>query len=200
MGWCSTILSMKSYIFGVLVLFGALSLPTCTQAYLTTAQSSTDLGNGSALFTVTYKFGFLNREVYMPILASRSKDFTDTGMEAGYSILFDGETEAKATSTMISSTNAQMQLNYSVLPGKAKAIVLSDAQIKDGRYFLPKGKSGTFTLVAVVDISKAANTQDMSLLMTSLPFTMIADGKRAEARLNPSELQYYKTPEVSLKK
>jgi hypothetical protein len=191
---------MKSYIFGVLVLFFTLLLPTSSQAYFTTSQAATDLGNGSALFTVTYKFGFLNREVYMPIIASRNKDLGDKGLDAGYSILFDGETEAKATSTTLSNNNAQMQLNYSVLPGKAKAIVLSEAQIKDGRYFLPKGKSGTFTLVAVVDMSKVANTEDVSLLMTSLPFTMIADGKQAEARLNPSELQYYKTPEISLKK
>jgi hypothetical protein len=189
---------MNSYIFGAFILLAAL-VPSTSQAYLTTAQSATDLGDGSALLTVTYTFGFLNREVYMPILANRNKDFDDKGTNVGYSILFDNKTESKATTTTMSSATAQATLNYSVLPGKAKAIVLSEAQIKDGRYYLPKGKSGTFTLIAVVDMSKSIIKEDISLLMTALPFTMIDDGKRIEARLNPSELQYYKTPEVNLK-
>lgn len=174
--------------------------PSVSQAYLTTAQSAVDLGNGTALFTVTYKFGFLNREVYMPILAKRNKEFTDTGTNAGYSILFNDKNEAKATSSKVNIEDANVTLNYTVLPGKARAMVLSTAEIKDGRYYLPKGKVGTFTLIALVDMSKSTIKDDISLLMTSLPFTMLDKGKIIEARLNPSELQYYKTPEVTLKK
>lgn len=182
------------------MLLGTTFVPRATEAYLTTNQTATDLGNKQVLFTVTYKFGFLNRELYMPILASRNKDFADMGTNAGYSILVNGKTEAKATSSTMKNADASFTLNYSVLPGKAKALVLSDAQIKDGRYYLPKGKSAEFTLVALVDMNKASSTENLSLLMTSLPFTMIDKGKTAEARLNPSELQYYKTPVISLKK
>ncbi len=191
---------MKSYIFGVTLLLGALIAPNATHAYKTTAQTAVDLGNGTALFTVSYTFGFLNREVYMPIMADRNKDFDDKGTDAGYSILFNGTNEAKATTSILTSNTANASLNYTVLPGKSKAIVVSDAEIKDGRYYLPKGKSGTFTMVALVDLSKTTQKDDVSLLMTSLPFTMIDNKKRIEARLNPTELQYYKTPEVSLKK
>ena len=191
---------MKLYICAVLVLLGTTVVPKATEAYLTTNQTATDLGNNQVLFTVTYKFGFLNRELYMPILANRNKDFDDKGTNAGYSILVNGKTEAKATSSTMMNNDASFTMNYSVLPGKAKAIVLSDAKIKDGRYYLPKGKSGEFTLIALVDMSKASSTENLSLLMTSLPFTMIDKGKNIEARLNPSELQYYKTPVVSLKK
>ena len=174
-------------------------VPSVSQAYSTTAQSAIDLGNNKALFTITYKFGFLNREAYLPILASRNKNFEASGPNAGYTVLFNGKTEAKVASSTMQTNDVNLKLNYSILPGKAKAIVLSDAQIKDGRYFLPKGKSGTFTLVAIVDMSTIANKDDMSLLMTSLPFTMIDNGKRMEAQLNPSELQYYKTPTLDLK-
>ena len=190
---------MKSYLVGMLSVLAIFVVPSVSQAYSTTAQSAIDLGNNKALFTITYKFGFLNREAYLPILASRNKNFEASGPNAGYAVLFNGKTEAKAASSTMQTNDVNLKLNYSILPGKAKAIVLSDAQIKDGRYFLPKGKSGTFTLVAIVDMSTIANKDDMSLLMTSLPFTMIDNGKRMEAQLNPSELQYYKTPELDLK-
>ena len=133
---------MKLYIFGAFVLLSAFVAPSVSQAYLTTAQSAVDLGNGTALFTVTYKFGFLNREVYMPIAAKRNKEFDDNGTDAGYSILFKGKSEATATTSILTSSTATATLNYTVLPGKSKAMVLSDAKIKDGRYYLPKGKSG----------------------------------------------------------
>jgi hypothetical protein len=190
---------MKSYIVGVCALFAFLVVPSISEAYKTTGQTATDLGNGNALFTITYTFGFLNREVYMPILANRNKEFTDAGQNAGYAILFDGKNEAKASSSQVSSADAKATFNYTVLPGKSKAIVVSDAQIKDNRYYVPEGKTATFTLVALVDLSKSAGKNDISLLMTSLPFTMIDDGKSVEARLNPTELQYFKTPEVTLK-
>ena len=188
-------MKLHVFIFGFVV-FGALVLPTQSQAYLTTSQSAVDVGNDMILFTISYKFGFLNREVYMPIAAKRNKEFTDKGTDAGYSILFDGNNNATATSSTFGSG---ITLNYTVLPGKARAIVLSNAEIKENRYYLPKGKNGTFTLVALVDVSKLKTKDDISLLMTSLPFTMIKDGKPIEARLNPSELQYYKTPEITLK-
>lgn len=191
---------MKLYLFAVLVFLGTTIAPISTEAYFTTKQTATDLGNNQVLFTVTYKFGSLNRELYMPILAKRNKDFADTGTNAGYSILVNGQTDAKATSSTLSNADANFKLNYSVLPGKAKAIILSDSNIKDGRYYVPKGKSAEFTLIALVDMSKASSTENISLLMTSLPFTMVEKGKDFEARLNPSELQYYKTPTVSLKK
>ena len=107
---------------------------------------------------------------------------------------------AKASTSLLTSSMATASLNYTVLPGKSKALVLSNAEIKDGRYYLPKGKSGTFTLVALVDLNKAPTKENVSLLMTSLPFTMIDKSTKIEAKLNPSELQYYRTPEVDLKK
>ena len=191
---------MKTYIALVGLLLGTFLVPSVSQAYLTTSQSAVTVGKDTVLFTVTYKFGFLNREVYMPILADRNKQFDDKGTDAGYSVLFNGENEARASTSVLTSDIATANLNYTILPGKSKAIVLSNAEIKDGRYYLPKGKSGTFTLIALVDLSKTTLKDDVSLLMTSLPFTMVDKGKKIEARLNPSELQYYKTPEIDLKK
>lgn len=181
------------------MLLGATLVPTPTQAYQTTNQTATDLGHGNVLFTVTYTFGFLNRDVYMPILATRNKDIDDKGTNAGYSILLNGKTEAKATSSTITNADATFKLNYNILPGKAKAIVLSDAKIKDGSYYVPKGLSGEFTLIALVDMSNAASKENLSLQMTALPFSLIDNKKVTEATVPATELSAYKTPLVTLK-
>lgn len=193
-------MGMKLYLcsFALLVL-GALVIPTSSQAYSVTNSTATDLGNGYALFTVTYKFGFLNREMYMPIEANRNTKYTEKGSDVGYSILFNGQTEAKATTSVMNNNDLSFSLNYNVLPGKAKAIVLSEAEIKDDRYYLPKGKSETFTLIALVDMRNSTMKKDISLQMTSLPFTMVDGKKQTGARLKASELESYKTSEITLK-
>jgi len=152
------------------------ALPAGVQAYFTTSQTAVPYGNDKILFTVSYKFGFLNRDLYMPVMAIRGLDTADKSGNLGYGVVTDGVIDVKI--------------------GRTTALVLSSAEIKDGRYYLPRGKNGTFTLVAVMDNKPAQNTKDISLLVTSLPFTMVEKGKNYEARLNPSELQYYVTPKV----
>jgi len=151
-------------------------VPGATHAYLTTSQTAVPYGNDKILFTVSYKFGFLNRDVYMPISAVRGLDTNDKSGNLGYGVVVDGVIDVKIGSTT--------------------ALVLSSAEIKDGRYYLPRGKNGTFTLVAIMDNKPAQNAKNLSLLVTSLPFTMVEKGKNYEAQLNPSELQYYVTPKV----
>jgi len=159
-----------------------LLLPNASDAYFTTAQSATQINQNTILYTVTYQFGFLNRELYMPIVATRDLATTSKDFRIGYSIL-NGDTP----------TNL----------GTAQTIALSsdeDVQIKDGRYYLPDRKSAEFTLVTLLTVSPellAANP-DLSLLVTNLPFLMIKDGVDVPAHLNPSELQYYRTPAVKV--
>lgn len=181
------------------MLLTACILPSVSLAYSVTDTSAKDLGNGYGLFSVTYKFGFLNRETYMSIDANRNTKYTEKGSDVGYSILFNDQTEAKATTSKMNNNDLSFSLNYSVLPGKAKAIVLSDAKIKDNKYYLPKGKSGTFTLIALVDMRNSAMKQDISLQMTSLPFTLVDGKKQTEARLRALELESYKTEGITLK-
>lgn len=152
------------------------ALPAGAQAYFTTSQTATAYGPDKVLFTISYKFGFLNRDLYMPISAIRGLDTTNTSGNLGYGVVADGVIDSKI--------------------GRTTALVLSSAAIKDGQYFVPKGKNGTFTLVVVMDNKPALNTKDLSLLVTSLPFTMIDNNKIIVAKLNPSELQYYVTPKL----
>lgn len=171
-------LKLLAGTLGVVLLF-----PAVSQAYLSTAQSATRLTPDTILFTITYKFGFLNRELYMPIGAVRGLSASDVSPYLGYTIF----TSAHAT-TSVGSTTALVLTND------------EDVEIKNGQYYLPKSKGALFTFVTVLTVppEQRATDLDLSLQVTRLPFTLIKDGKELNARLNPSELKSYLTPEVKL--
>jgi hypothetical protein len=173
---------MKLYIGALMML--AL-LPNTSLAYFTTAQSATRITTDTILYTVTYKFGFTSRELYMPIIAKRGVEAPTSSPLAGYQIMNDDETV--------------------VTTGLSNGIVLTkskDVKIKNNQYYLPKGKTAEFTLVTLLTIpsEQQTNDLDLSLLVTNLPFTTIQDGASIPAHLNPSELQYYRTPAVNVSK
>lgn len=151
-------------------------VPTGTQAYETTSQTAVAFGPDKVLFTISYKFGFLNRDVYMPTLTKRNISSTSTTNTLGYSLV-DGK---NTTSSL----------------GQVTAAVLSNAEIKDGRYYIPRGKNATFTLVAVFDKKLINTTDDLSLRITSLPFTLVDESKEINAFLQPPELNKYVTPKA----
>lgn len=161
-----------------------LLLPNISQSYFTTDQTATRINNETIIFTVTYKFGFATRELYIPIGAVRGTEATGDSPYIGYKIIGDKEEEP-------------------FLGGKTTSLAFTtdkNVTIKDNQYYLPAGKSAKFTLITFLNVPAAeqAMSQDYSLLVSRLPFTMIDDKTTIEAHLNPSELQYYLTPSVSL--
>jgi len=168
----------------------ALLLPSTSMAYFTTAQSATKLTNDTILYTVTYKFGFENRELYMPIMAIRENS------------MFTPNKASTIPHTKFVIQNKDGSISTA---GVASSIVITNdknIQIRDSQYYLPAGKVANFQLIALLTIPKENQTDDMdlSLLVTSLPFKMIQDGTPIPAQLNPSELQYYHTPAINLLK
>src|SRR3989344_3074215 len=66
-----------------------------------------------------------------------------------------------------------------------------------------KGTAASFTLVMLVQATDAeladySAEQNLAMQVTSLPFVMKGDGITIKASLNPSELKYYKTPELDI--
>lgn len=172
---------IKIFLLAALVF---VALPQSTFAYSTTEQTATKLDADTYLFTVTYKFGFLNRELKMPVGAVRGLRSDTTSPLAGYVIQDEGKSV--------------------VTKGNAYSIVLSDAKVEDNEYYLPMGKSATFTLVTVLNlapgmVAEANADSSLSLLMTALPFTMVNEGKEVPGRVDPLELNKYVTPELSIK-
>ncbi len=164
-------------LYGFMVFIGMMMTTAPADAYMTTKQSARVLNDTTALFTITYRFGFLNRELYIPVSANR-----------------------------IASTTARDSVGYTfvdrhqntLMTGSTTALVLSTAAIKDGMYYLPQGKSADFTLVALLTVPKGMTPEKYALQVTSLPFDMIVEGKTVKGQLNPSELQYYVTPTVTV--
>ena len=162
----------------IAVLFSILLTPKSSQAYRTTTQSARALDHTTALFTITYHFGFLNRELYMPIMAKRTNAVSATSTDTLFTLL-----DQSGSSTPI---------------GLMNGLVLSNATIKDGQYYLPAGKAADFTLVAAVTVPMSSSSANYALKITSLPFTMVDDGTKIAGALNPSELKYYVTPKIEL--
>ena len=168
----------------LVVLFGfLLAIPNISFAYFTTGQTATQINDNTLLYTVTYKFGMKNAALRMPIGAVRGLEFATTSPYVGYDLLKDSETL--------------------VTGGESYSLVLSNAKIQNNEYYVPKGQGATFTLVTLVklgtDTASLNDDAKISLQVTSLPFKIISGGKASNNRLNPSELQYYLTPEIDVK-
>ncbi len=164
-------------IFVRLFTIALISLPQTSSAYETTKQSALQINENTILYTITYRFGFLNREVYLPIGAMRGLANASTSPYVGFDILNNG------TSTT---------------QGKVGALVLSTAEIKNNHYYLPEGKSGDFTLVALMTLPQgnSLNKHDLNLKMNHLPFIMAQKGEAGRTYLNEREMEPYISPKV----
>lgn len=169
----------KIKLVGWLLVFPFFLGPLTISAYYTTNQAALKLTENTAIYTVTYKFGVGDRELYMPIMAAEDTAQTKTDYTALFSIVDEDDKPA--------------------VPSISNAIVLTsskDVTIKDNQYYLKPNKTATFTLIALVTF-KDNPQRDLSLLVTHLPFTMIVDGETFPNQLNPSELSHYRTPEIA---
>lgn len=167
---------LATYLFAFLLV-----VPHVTSAYFTTNQTATKVTDDIALFTVTYSFGHSERDFYMPITIARDLPAEAPAFAAGVSLINGERVTTDGTITGIILTKDP------------------DVSIRDGKYFVPAGHKGTFTLLAIVKLSETelASRPNLSLLVTHLPFIMDVDKKSFPNHLNPSELKYYHTPAVA---
>lgn len=157
--------------------------PRDAAAYFTKAQSAVMLEDGKGvLYSVTYDFGVKNYDVYLPIVPERKNEKVDQTGTQTYALLEESEEE----------------IDF----GETIGVVVSDAEIRNGEYFIPKGEAKRLTMIVLLMLPEAAPTRslDVALQVTNLPFRMVNGGVSIAARLNPSELQYYTTPEVDIPK
>lgn len=160
----------------LLTVFAMIVFPAPTSAYVTTDQNVVRLSDTAALFTITYQFGHKDLNFYMPIVPVRDLAHDSHSKNLGFEILEDGD-------------NATTE-------GTATGIVLSGAPIVDGMYRTPADRFTQFMLVVLFTVPDEAEENDYALHVQELPFYMGDD--REYQKLNPSELQYYVTPTVSL--
>lgn len=165
-------------LFGVLALLIVAATPFSSSAYTTSDQQAHRISERAAFFTITYRFGIPNRDFYLPIKAIRDLEAGSDEFAVGFEMLEDGKEPLQN--------------------GLANGIVLSNAKVVGDSYFVPAGQSRTFTLFVLLTTDENEPEKDYALHLHWLPFTGVVDGQELNQRLNPSELQYYITPEVEL--
>lgn len=168
----------KNILFVLAFSIFCLANPFSANAYFTTAQSAEFLEDGKGiLYTVTYDFGTEKYDMYLPIFPTRTNNLEVLSYK------FVDEIE-----------------NETYRAGESIGVVTSNAEIRDGSYFIPKGEARRLTMMVLLMLPTVPSENDfnVALQMTGLPFKMIAASKEVDTYLNPSELQYYRTPAVSL--
>lgn len=161
-------------IFSFAVAF-ILAVPSTSFAYQVLSTGATKLTDNAYLFSISYQLGFEKLAVVAPIGAIRGDTGVSTAPLLTYTILEDGE---------ISSV------------GTTGALVLSNADIVDAKYQVPKGEARLFTFVTLLVVPDGYTIDEASLQVTGLPFTLIADDKVIPNGLSTGELSYYRTDSI----
>lgn len=171
--------TMTKFISGLmLTAVLAVAFPQTTQAYLTSSQTSVQLTDTTAMYTITYSFSGGKYDFYLPVVTARNLLHSESESTLGYTIRENDDT------TSI---------------GDTAALVFSTAKLVDGMYFIPKGERKTFTLVTFFRTDIGTHQDDYALQVENLPFLVDIGGDALQLRgLNPSELTYYATEEVRL--
>ncbi len=152
-------------LIATFVLVGIITIPNTARAFDVTDTSAIRLTPNHVLLTVTYEFGFLNRELLMPIMADRTSE--RRGETVGYTL---------------TGSNGEV-----ITAGDTAAIVLSTTELRDDQYYLPRGRNGDFTLVALVRTTDIVD--EFKLSFTRLPFTLIDGTVTATAAVTAAQLE-----------
>lgn len=156
------------------LLFLLICLPNIADAYKTTDQSSVRLNSNTVLHVVTYEFGFLNADLWMPIVANREAELDDKKPQLSFE--FQESDGALAWD------------------GVSHAVVLSSATIKDGFYYVPKGRRASFTLLVLHEsLSEISNEH---LQVTGLSGVIQKNTGQFLIKLSDEELSDYRTSEI----
>ncbi len=168
---------MKKYFLHSILVLGVLfAFPNDSQAFKVLDQNAYRLDAHTALFTITYEFGFLNADLWMPMSAKEDDSASDFHLT--YEI-------TDASGAPITTTNA--------------GVVLSDTTLEENgddeyRYAVSKTDRASFMLIGLVT-SQNPLPSGTTLKVTSLPFVLLKDGERKPTGqvVEQSVLSEYKT-------
>jgi hypothetical protein len=166
---------MKKILFLSVLSLSFLIFGNNVEAYGSTKQTAVRLNDEYSLFTITYTSNFLNRNAYLPIAAERGLSNENLNPVVGFELITDSGLRIK--------------------DGTTNAIVLSEANIKEDKYFTKQNEPGTYILVVLY--KNPERKSDTALQITSLPFVFEKNNKRTTTKLNPHELVNYRTEAIN---
>ncbi len=172
---------MKSYILSLFLFIGIFGLVNDANAYLTSNQEAHRINEQLALFQIDYSFGSDDDSMYLPVRAARNQAWGTENYKIGFEILKDGKVtnEGKANGVVI-----------------APVIAIPMENSSNERYVSNVGKALPMKFFVILEVEPSATTSRYQVQVTDLPFYVGED--KEYQKLNPSELQYYKTPSINL--
>lgn len=158
-------------------LCGVLLFPSLAGAYEVTESNAVKLSDDTVLFSITYKFGFLNRESLYPIRAQQ------------------GEADSPRT------LDFQVRSAGEIVSTPVSAVVLTedpDVSVRDGMYHLDEGENAEFTLIGLLRLTDDTPRSALELTIERLPYVTINDNTTATGEVRASELPDYRTPQITI--
>lgn len=174
-------ITMKSYIFGLVFFVSLFVGTTDAKAYLTTNQDAFRINDQLALFVIEYNFGSEDESMYLPVRAARNQAWGTKNSKIGFEILKDGKV------TNEGEANGVVTTPLMVIPMDAS---------ENEQHVTPVGKALPMSFYVILEVEPSATTSRYQVQVTDLPFYVGAEEEYR--KLNPSELQYYKTPSINL--
>jgi hypothetical protein len=161
------------YIFGMIFVL-LVGVPGVMQAYEVIDSSATKLNETTYLYAIEYQLGFEKYDMLAPIGVVRGDD-----------------SESPYLTYNIENIDEE-----NLTEGKASALVLSTAQVKNAQYFVPAGESRRFVLFGVVKVADAGLLDNSLLRVTKLPFILRTGDTVLNNGLSKGELSPYVTNKV----
>jgi hypothetical protein len=159
---------MKKSIGIALIILGIGLVPGVSLAFKVTDAQAYRLDAHTALFTLSYEYGFLNADLWMPMQAG------ERGGEKDFRVryeLTDGEGDTLLT------TNAGVVLSSETLER------FNDTH----RYYVPRSERGNFMLIALVN-SATPLEEGATLTVSALPFIIDREGNKKEPQYTDSSV------------
>jgi hypothetical protein len=148
------------------------------EAYGVLDESAVRLDASRVLYVMTFEFGFLNAETYMPMNTFRTGRPGNASTSIQYSLVSEDGTVFDE--------------------GITRAVVLSSTALREGEYFSPYGKKATFTLLALIDMGERAG-ENVRVDIDSIPLTIVRKNSTRESMfLSGEELKGFETRLLSL--
>lgn len=160
---------MKQYILSLgVVATLLLATPVSVEAFAATDTNAIQLTNTHALYTITYNLGHSKQSIMAPLFVR----------EVGSTIGHPGN----VASVQFSDPRATVT---------SAGIILSDAVVRDGEYFIPAGQRATFTLVMLAAAAEGSSIPTI-MQVSELPFTFMSEEQILPNGLSAGELGSFK--------
>lgn len=141
-------------LFGVLLIGQGIR----AEAYGVLDETVVRLDESRTLYMMTYEFGFLNAETYMPMTAHRAGRGGNASTSAIYTLVREDGTVFEE--------------------GIARGVVVSTTETRKDEYYAPYGKKAFFTLLVLVDMPHPFG-EKVQVRIDSIPLTIV---KKSSAR------------------